>query len=56
MSWRSRIVEAIVLLVAVAITARVVLGLLGPIAVPLVVLLILVLLISRVVTGPRSKG
>jgi hypothetical protein len=54
--WRSKLAEGLLLLVVVAVAARVIWGLLGPLLVPLIAMLLLGGLITLTVRGPRSGG
>jgi hypothetical protein len=53
-NWRSKVIEALLLLAAVAVVARVVFGLLGPLLPSLVAILVLGGLLSRVLRGPHA--
>lgn len=55
LNWQRKVIEALVLLVAVALVARVVFGLLGPLLAPLIVLTLLATILFMVVRGPHAK-
>lgn len=55
MNVRERIIEGLVLILLVAVAARFVWGLIGSIVPSLLVLLVCALLITRLVSGPRSR-
>ncbi len=52
----SKLLGAILLLVAVAVVARVVWGLLGPLLTPILTLLLFGALVTFIIRGPRSGG
>ena len=52
-NWRHKVVEGLLLLVAVAVVARVVYGLLGPLLPSLLVLVVLGSLLLWVLRGPH---
>lgn len=56
MNWRSKVTEALLILVAVAVVARVVYGLLGPLLPSLLVLLILGGLLLWMLRGPHARS
>lgn len=53
--WTRRVVEALVLVIAVAVVARVVLGLLGPLLPGVVVLFSLAAIAASIFRGPHAK-
>ena len=55
-SWHTRVTEALVLVVAIALVARVVWGLLGPLIPGLVVLLVVGSILISMFRGPRAGG
>jgi uncharacterized membrane protein len=55
-SWRTKLAEALLLLVAVAVVARVVWDLLGPLLPVFGTLLVVILVVAFVLRGPRSGG
>ena len=55
-SWRSRVTGALVLVVAIALVARVVWALLGPLVPGLVVLLVVGSILISIFRGPRAGG
>ncbi len=55
-SWLSRVTGALVLVVAIAVVARVVWGLLGPLVPGLVVLLVVGSILISIFRGPRAGG
>lgn len=54
--WRSKLYEGLILLIAVAVVARVVWGLLGPLLPALLVMLILGGLVFYLLRGPKPSG
>lgn len=54
-SWSRRVVEALVLVIAVAVVARVVYGLLGPLLPSIAVLAIGLTIAAAIVRGPHVK-
>ena len=55
-SWRSRVTGALVLVVAIALVARVVWALLGPLVPGLVMLLVVGSILISIFRGPRAGG
>jgi hypothetical protein len=55
-SWRSRVTGALVLVVAIALVARVIWELLGPLVPGLVVLLVVGSILISIFRGPRAGG
>jgi hypothetical protein len=55
-SWHTRVTEALVLVVAIALVARVVWGLLGPLVPGLVVFLVVGSILISIFSGPRAGG
>jgi VIT1/CCC1 family predicted Fe2+/Mn2+ transporter len=55
-SWRSKLAGGLVMVIAVAVVARVVWGLLASLIAPLLVLLVLGWIVALIVRGPRSGG
>jgi hypothetical protein len=53
---KQKLAEGILVLVAVAVVARVVYGLLGPLLPTLGVLMVVLLILGFVLRGPRSGG
>jgi hypothetical protein len=55
-SWRSRVTQALVLVVAIALLARVIWELLGPLVPGLTVLLVVGSILISIFRGPRAGG
>jgi uncharacterized membrane protein len=55
-SWRSKVLSGLLVLIAVAIAARLVWGLLASLLAPLLVLIVLGSILAFIVRGPRSGG
>jgi VIT1/CCC1 family predicted Fe2+/Mn2+ transporter len=55
-SWRSKLAGGLFMIVAVAIVARVVWGLLASLIAPVLVLLVLGWIVAFIIRGPRSGG
>ena len=55
MNWRSKVIEGLLLLVAIAVVARVVYGLLGPLLPSLLVLLVLGGILLWMLGGPHAR-
>jgi VIT1/CCC1 family predicted Fe2+/Mn2+ transporter len=55
-SWRSKLAGGLFMIVAVAIVARVVWGLLASLIAPVLVLLVLGWIVAYIIRGPRSGG
>ncbi|HUD05464.1 MAG TPA: hypothetical protein VMR18_00885 [Candidatus Saccharimonadales bacterium] len=55
-SWRSKLAGGLITIVAVAIVARVVWGLLASLIAPVLVLLVLGWIVAFIIRGPRSGG
>jgi VIT1/CCC1 family predicted Fe2+/Mn2+ transporter len=55
-SWRSKLGGALFMIVAVAVVARVVWGLLASLIAPVLVLLVLGWIVAFIIRGPRSGG
>lgn len=54
MSWRAKVIEGLVLLLAAGVVARVVFGLLGPLLGPLLALTLLTSLLFWLMRGPHA--
>jgi len=55
-NWRSKLVGGLLTLIAVAVIARVLWGLLASLIAPLLVLLVVGWILAFIVRGPRSGG
>ena len=55
-TWSTRVLQALVLVVAIAVVARVVWELLGPLIPGLVVLLVVGSILISIFRGPRAGG
>lgn len=55
MNIRGRVIEALLLLIAVAVVARVVFGLLSPLLAPFIVLAMLGSLLLWIIRGPHAS-
>jgi VIT1/CCC1 family predicted Fe2+/Mn2+ transporter len=55
-SWRSKLGGALFMIVAVAVVARVVWGLLASLIAPALALLVLGWIVAFIIRGPRSGG
>lgn len=55
MTWRAKVVEAFLCVIAAVVMARVVLGLLGPLLPSLLGLLIIGAVVVRLLRGPHAR-
>ena len=55
MNWQRKVVEALALLIAVAVVARVAFGLLSPLLAPLIIMVVVGSLLLWVIRGPHAN-